>query len=133
MITVPPFILKRLYVKGSLQNNDQSFQFRLKNTLGSGYGTELLPLTLDGRELPLDDSYLVLEGREVPFSAINKDNPFTLPMNRELMVVSRGNILPPGPHKIGFRFVAQGLGKLGFEVTDVVGGDGESPTGAGAR
>lgn len=120
MITVPSFLLKRLYVKGSLRNNDQGFQFELKNTLGSGYGTELLPLTLDGEELPRESSYVVLDGEETPFSAVSKDKPFTLAMNKTSVILVKGVSLSEGPHKMGFSFVVQGLGKLSFEVTDLV-------------
>ncbi len=120
MITVPPFLLKRLYVKGSLCNNDQGFQFELRNTLGSGYGTELLPLTLDGKELSKENSYFVLDTEEIPFSAVSHDKPFTLAMNKTLMILVRGVTLSDGPHKLGFSFAARGLGKLGFEVTDLV-------------
>jgi hypothetical protein len=51
MVAVPSFLLKRLYVKGSLKNTPEGFQFDLKNSLGSGYGNELLPLVVDGIEL----------------------------------------------------------------------------------
>ena len=120
MIIVPSFLLKRLYIKGSLRNKDQGFQFELKNTLGSGYGTELLPLTLDGKELPKESSYFIVDTEEIPFSTVSKDKPFTLAMNKPLTILSKRVTLSEGPHKIGFRFVAQGLGKLGFEVTDLV-------------
>ena len=122
MITVPSFLLKRLYVKGSLRNNAQGFQFELKNTLGSGYGNELLPLTLDGEELPRENSYFLLDDKEISFSAVSKENPFTLAMNRISTILVKGITLSEGAHKIGFSFVAQGLGKLGFEVTDIVSG-----------
>lgn len=122
MISVPSFLLKRLYVKGSLQNNEQGFQFQLKNTLGSGYGNELLPLTLDGKELPRESSYFVLDDEEVPFSAVSQERPFTLAMNKTLTIVVKGVTLAEGAHRIGFNFVAQGLGKLSFEVTDLASG-----------
>ena len=120
MISVPSFLVKRLYVKGSLRNSEQGFQFELKNTLGSGYGNELLPLTLDGQELPKESSYFILDAEEVPFSAVSKDRPFTLLMNKTLTILVKGVTLSEGPHKIGLGFVAEGLGKLGFEVTDIV-------------
>lgn len=120
MILVPSFLLKRLYVKGSLRNNEQGFQFDLKNTLGSGYGNELLPLTLDGKELPKENSYFIRDAEEISFSAVSKDKPFTLPMNKILTILVKGVTLSDGPHKIGMSFVAEGLGKLGFEVTDMV-------------
>lgn len=119
MITVPPFLLKRLYVKGSLRNNGSGFEFELKNTLGSGYGTELLPLVLDGKELPKENSYFALDAQEIPFTAVGKDQPFTLAMNKISRILVKGVSLSEGPHQIGFSFVAQGLGKLGFEVNDI--------------
>ena len=122
MITVPAFLLKRLYVKGSLRNNDQGFQFELKNTLGSGYGTELLPLVLDGKELPREAASIVLGADELSFPDVSEDRPFALAMNKTLTILVKGTSLSEGPHKIGFSFVAQGLGKLGFEVTDLVTG-----------
>jgi len=123
MIAVPQFLLRRLYVKGSLRNNDQGFQFQLKNSLGSGYGKELLPLTLDGEELSREDSYFLLEGEKIFFSAVSSDNPFTLKMNKIVTMMVHGVTLTEGPHKIGLKFVAQGLGKLAFEVTDLVSAD----------
>jgi len=123
VITVPPFLLKRLYVKGSLRNNEQGFQFQLKNTLGSGYGNELLPLTLDGKELPKENSYFISDGEEIPFTAVSKERPFTLGMNKTLTVLFKGLTLSEGPHKIGLSFIAEGLGKLSFEVTDLVTSD----------
>ncbi len=120
MIIVPQFLLRRLYVKGSLRNNDQGFQFELKNSLGSGYGNELLPLKLDSKELSREDSYFLLGAEEIPFSAVSKDKPFTLPMNKTATIMVKGTTLTEGPHKIGFSFVAQGLGKLNFDVTDLV-------------
>ncbi len=120
MVVVPPFLLKRLYLKQSLRNNSQGFQFTLYNTLGSGFGTEIMPLTLDGQELPRESASFILNGEETPFLAVNKEKPFTLTMNKRTTIMVKGVTLSEGPHKVGFYFVAQGLGKLGFEVTDVV-------------
>ncbi len=120
MILVPSFLLKRLYVKGSLRNYEQGFQLELKNTLGSGYGNELLPLTLDGKELSKESSYFISDAEEISFSAVSKDKPFTLAMNKTLTILVKGVTLSEGPHKISMSFVAEGLGKLGFDVTDMV-------------
>lgn len=120
MITIPPFLLKRLYVKGSLRNNDNGFQFELKNSLGSGYGIELLPLILDGKELPRENSYFVFDAEEIPFSDISSNKPFTLAMNKVTTILVKGTTLTADPHKLSFSFVAQGIGKLSFEMTDVV-------------
>ena len=41
-----------LYVKGSLRNTDTGMEFQILNKLGSGQARRLLPLTVDGEELP---------------------------------------------------------------------------------
>ena len=51
MVTVPGFLLRRLYLKGSLRNTSSGFEFQLRNRLGSGYAHKLLPLTVDGVEV----------------------------------------------------------------------------------
>ena len=45
---VPSFILRQLYVKGSLRATDQGFAFEIANKLGSGYSREMRPVMLDG-------------------------------------------------------------------------------------
>ncbi len=54
MVSIPGFLLKSLYVKGSLKNSSGGFEFQLKNGLGSGYAYRMDPLIVDGIELPLD-------------------------------------------------------------------------------
>ena len=41
-------------------------------------------------------------------------------MNKVTKILVKGITLSEEPHKVGFSFVAQGLGKLDFEVADVV-------------
>jgi hypothetical protein len=120
MITVPGFLLKRVYAKGSLRNNEGGFQFDLKNSLGSGYAKELFPLTLDGQEVPKDKSFFMLDGKEVSFTAVSPETPFTLTKNKASTILVKGVSLSQGAHKLGIAFVVQGIGKLQFDVTDTV-------------
>jgi hypothetical protein len=121
MIQVPGFLLRRLYVRGSLQNAAGGFEFELKNALGSGYADRMLPLTLDGRELPLDHaSFRQESGIETAFSAVDENTPFTLQMNKTVKIRVDGETLTPGAHKIGMSFRVRGIGTLSFDVNDVV-------------
>lgn len=122
MIQVPPFLLRRLYVKGSLHNTAEGFEFQLKNSLGAGYAQELLPLTIDGQQLPKDHCFFSLGKEPIPFSAVGEATPFTLAMNKVTTITARGRRLEEGQHRIGMGFVVVGLGKMAFEVTDHVGG-----------
>ncbi len=121
---VPPFLLRRLYVKGSLRNTEDGFEFDLRNVLGSGYAEELLPLTVDGEEVAEDDATFTIEGESggpTAFSAVTAEQPFTLEMNRTTNIQVRGRQLAPGEHRIAMGFVVVGLGEMAFEMTDEIG------------
>ena len=117
---VPGFLLRRLYVKGSLRNVEGGYALDLKNSLGSGYAEQVLPLTLDGVDVPIEAASFVVEGETTPFSAVTSENPITLAMNRTVTIRVEGAPIPAGKHKIGIGFVVTGMGKMQFDVTDAV-------------
>ena len=120
MVTVPGFLLRRLYLKKSLTNTDDGFQFQLRNRLGSGYAHRVWPLTVDGDEVPADDTVFELDGETTSFSQVNRERTFALAMNRTITITVTGVKLAPGPQKIGMGFDVPGLGTLRFDFTDVV-------------
>ncbi len=120
MVTVPGFLLRRLYVKQSLTNTEDGFQFELMNRLGSGYSHRVHPLTVDGSEIPIDSAEFNLEGTSIRFDQVSEENTLTLAMNRAILVKVTGTSLEPGAHKIGMGFDAPGLGTLSFDFTDTV-------------
>ena len=120
MVTVPGFLLRRLYVKQSLTNTEDGFQFELMNRLGSGYSHKVHPLTVDGAEIPIDSAEFDLEGTSIRFDQVSEENTLTLAMNRAILVKVTGTSLEPGAHKIGMGFDAPGLGTLSFDFTDTV-------------
>ena len=117
---VPAFILRRLYVKGSLANTATGWQFKLRNTLGSGYARQLLPLKLDDTQLPLESAGFDLDGKFTGFHEVDESNTFGLPMNKVIVISVTGERLEPGAHKIGMSFVVPGFGEIGFDFTDEV-------------
>ncbi len=120
MVTVPGFLLRRLYVKGSLSNSAEGIRFQLKNSLGSGYAKAMLPVSIDGKEQPLEDAVFLVDGVETTFSAVTESNTFTIGMNKTIDILVKGASLGPGGHKVGMGFVVPGLGALKFEVKDQV-------------
>src|SRR5438067_3366094 len=119
---VPAFLLRRLYVRGSLHNVGDGFAFELKNSLGSGYAEQMLPLTVDGEPIPPEQATFAVEGADavLPFTAVSSEQPFTLSMRKTVTIAVRGRTLDPGKHKIGMGFVVTGMGTMRFDVTDVI-------------
>ncbi|MFQ5933037.1 MAG: hypothetical protein ACE5KI_00160 [Dehalococcoidia bacterium] len=120
MVSVPGFLLRRLYVKGSLANSPEGVRFQLKNSLGSGSAKAMLPVSIDGVPYPLEDSVFIAEGAEVPFSSVSEEKPFAIAMNKEISILVKGASLEPGSHKLGMGFVVPGLGELKFDVKDSI-------------
>ena len=120
MVTVPGFLLRRLYVKQSLANTEDGFRFELMNTLGSGYSHKVHPLSVDGVEVPIENARFEIEGASIRFDEVTEQNTLTLAMNKTIVVMVTSARLGPGAHKIGMGFDVPGLGTLRFDFTDVV-------------
>ncbi len=120
MVSVPGFLLRRLYVKGSLKNTPTGFEFQLMNRLGSGYAHGIAPITVDGDAQDMGRCYFILDDKETSFDQVSKENTFTLAVNKEITVWVDGVALEPGARKIGMGFAVPGLGTLKFDFTDVV-------------
>ena len=118
MLSVPSFLLRKLYVKDSLQNTSKGISFRLRNSLGSGYAEQMSPLTLDGREIPLEDTFFFVDSEPRSFDTVSKANPFCLLLNQDTVITVENVSLSPEPHKVGMGFKVPGLGMLRFDFID---------------
>ena len=120
MITVPGFLLRRLYVKRSLKATPTGLEFELKNGLGSGYAHKLWPLKVDGTAVPAESTVFILDGEEMAFANVSKEKTFTLAMNRTIVIRADVPGFSSGPHKLEMGFDVPGLGTLSFDFTDMV-------------
>jgi len=117
---VPSFLLRRLYVKGSLTATGHGFEFQLRNRLGSGYARRLLPLTLDGTDLDMTSTTFEIDGKRTAFDVVSQEAPFTMALNKTTTIAYVGGpCMTEGPHKIAMRFEVAGLGELGFDFSDI--------------
>ena len=119
---VPAFILRRLYVKGSLRNTDTGWSFTLKNSLGSGYAKGMQPLKIDEQELPMSVASFHQDGEDITFDRVTDETTFGLKMNRSIDISVNGLPLDPGAHKVWMGFIVPGFGRIGFDFTDEVAG-----------
>jgi len=121
MPLVPAFILRRLYVKESLQNTSTGWRFTLRNSLGSGYAIGLVPVVLDDdQEIPMTDTWFENEGTAISFDQVSEENTFGLKMNNEIIINITGDQLDAGEHNVYFGCIVPGIGKVGFDSTDQV-------------
>ncbi len=117
---IPAFLLRKLYIKGSLENVEGGFMLKLKNSLSPGTTTAVAPIKVDGNEYSLDDLTIRSEGIEILGSDINEDNTFPIKVGVEIELIVKGEPLSEGEHKIDLSLKTKEAGTLAFDVTDSI-------------
>jgi hypothetical protein len=118
---IPSLLLAKLYVRGSLHNQEAGFGFTLKNVLAPGTAIEFLGLRVDRRESPVGRVSLLVDGREaVDPSTISADAPLSLDLGKEVTVTVRGESLAPGSHEILIGFLTKEVGELTLSIRDAI-------------
>lgn len=119
MPAVPAFMLKKLYLKGSLKNTQEGFQFQIRNTLAPGTITAIQPLMVDGIAYPLEDT--IIMGKDaISASEIKKERPVIFPINSTVTMLVKGVQLAPGEHTLVIGVMTKEAGELKWDVTDTV-------------
>jgi len=117
---IPEFLLKALYVKGSLQSTADGFQFQLKNDLGPARIIGARPLQLDRRPVPLASCTFEHEGRSAKFSDVDAQNSVLMRKGEALTVNVHGQRLQTGRRTLGINVMVKDMGDVKFTVTDQV-------------
>lgn len=118
---VPAFLLRRLYVPGSLRNTDGGWQFTIRNSIAPGETVGLSPLVVDGQEVPPHRCFFHVRGEPVPFSAVDAANPAAMQSGTDIVVSAQSEPLPPGRHTVAMGFEVPVVGHLSFDFTDEIG------------
>ncbi len=117
---IPVFLLRKLYIKGSLENVDDGFSFKIKNTLAPGTTTAVAPIKVDDTEYALDTTTIKSADGEILGSEIGEDNTFPIKVGVEIEIFVKGEPLAAGEHKIDLSLTTKEAGLLAFDVTDSI-------------
>ena len=120
MVKVPGFLLKKLYVKKSLKNVDDGFQFELNNVLANATIVEPITLIVDKEEIPVDNVEIVIGDKNLKAGDISADNPIAFNVKTRITIVVKGKKLESGKHNIEIRTKAKEYGELKFSFSDNV-------------
>ncbi len=117
---IPTFLLRKLYIKGSLENHDDGFSFKIKNSLSPGTAVGLSPIKVNDTEYELDKTIIKTEGAEMKASEVTKDKAFPIKVGVEIEIHVQGKPLPEGEHKIDISITTKEAGTLAFDVKDAI-------------
>lgn len=119
MYGIYPDMLKRLYVKGSLKNQDDGFVFQIKNTIDSGSISGVSKVSVDGKERSLEGATVQIGDKVRPVSDISWSSPLYVGYGSTLTIYVPGK-LEPGEHTINLQVVVSELGRISMPITDTV-------------
>ncbi len=117
---LPAFVLKKLYVKGSLKNTDEGFVLSIRNTLAPGTITGIAPLQVDGQSYPLEKISLQVGEASLPASEISVSAPYQFPLNATATIRVAGEALASGAHQVVITVKSQEVGELKISVSDTL-------------
>lgn len=121
MPAIPPFVLKKLYSKGSLRTETDGFAFDLKNTIAPATIIAFTGLDVDGERLaPAQVTVIPANGQSCAASDISDETPLALPLNATITLRVAGESLRPGPHSLTIYIVVQEVGLLEIPITDTL-------------
>ena len=120
MPIIPAFLLKKLYVDGSLKCTDQGVSLSLKNTLAPGTIIGVSSLEIDGTEHPAERVTFGRQGAARPADRITPAAPLAFNLNQELEIHVAGLRLEPGTHSVKVRVNTKEVGELNIQIEDHV-------------
>ena len=116
----PPFILAKLYVKGTLQNTENGFEFSLKNIIDATMLSGIGPIVVGGKSYEGAAITMALGDKTWQGDQISKTNLVPVKMGVPLRVVVQGDPLPAGDVKVSVTATTSDIGKIKFDVKDKI-------------
>ncbi|MCP4544577.1 MAG: hypothetical protein GY832_46300 [Chloroflexi bacterium] len=121
MPTIPPFILKKLYVKGSLRAEENSFGLDLENSIAPATILAFTGLNVDDQPVPpAQITVIPSDGQARAASDISGESPLSFPADATITLRATGQTLDSGPHEIAIHVVVQDVGLLNIPISDTL-------------
>jgi hypothetical protein len=121
MATIPPSVLKKLYVEGSLKAEASCFTFDLKNLVAPATIVGFHTLHVNGQ--PIDPEQVTVvppNGNVVPMKEIKDQRPLHFPVGVTITLRVEDETLPPGDHELTLHTEVKEIGSLDIPISDTV-------------
>lgn len=119
MYGVSPEMLAKMYVEGSLKNQEEGFVFAIKNKIESGSISGVAKLSVDGEERALEGATVQIGEKTRPVSEISWSSSLYVPYGATLTIYVPGT-LEPGEHTLNMQINVPELGRISFPVGDTI-------------
>jgi hypothetical protein len=116
-VKIPAFVLKRLYVPGSLRSTDEGLAFVLRNHMATATLTELRALRINGRDVAPAQARVRVGGVELDVQHVTAAAPLVFGRGDDAEVQVRG-LAVAGPTKVRLEVQSAEFGELVIEFED---------------
>ena len=121
MPVIPPTVLKKLYVKGSLRSEDGGFVFDLKNLIAPATITDVNGLEVDGQSVEGSSVTIVPpSGNARPADRISPGRPLEFPVGVVVTLHVAAEPLDAGQHDLALRVDIKEIGSLDIPISDTI-------------
>lgn len=121
MSSIPVFLLKKLYVKGSLRNVVGGFEMVIQNTIAPGTIVGMLPVVVDGKEYPLEQTTVVVaDGTKLTSADVSAQSPLKFGVGQKVTIQVKAGPLSSGLHKLVLSPKTKEAGTLKIPVDDTI-------------
>jgi hypothetical protein len=123
-VRVPGFLLRQLYVTGSLRNEPEGFSLRARNPLGDGTLVRIGHVRVDGQDVAPEDVTAQRDGDPETYRAIDvgPTSPVTFRRGDVVTFHVSGWRLDPGEHELELEVEEASLGRLSLAIRDRLAG-----------
>jgi hydroxymethylglutaryl-CoA reductase (NADPH) len=116
----PPFVLAKVYLKGSLKNTEKGLEFGLKNVIDSGTVVEFGPISIDGTVYNAEAISIITGSSERPGDQVTRMSPMPVYVGSAFTIRVNGVTLAPGEHAISISILTREIGRIHFDVQDIL-------------
>jgi hypothetical protein len=119
-VRVPGFLLRQLYVQGSLRNDDGGFSLQARNPLGDGTLTRIGRIAVDGQDIAAEEVSATREGDPTTYRAadVSPATPVTFRRGDVVTFHVTGWQLDPGRHQLELEVDEINLGRVSLTIED---------------
>lgn len=130
---VPGFLLRQVYVAGSLHNEPDGFSLQAQNPFGDGTLVRIGRIRVDGQDIPPAEVTARREGDPADYRAIDVGPATPVRFRRGDVVTFHvaGWRLDPGEHELELEVDEVNLGRLSLTIRDRSADAPVEPTGRG--
>jgi hypothetical protein len=114
---IPAFVLKKLYVQGSLQRESGGLRFVLRNSLASATLTGMRHLQLDGQDVAPGQVAVSVDGQAVEAERVSPERPVVFGRGKDAEVRVRG-VQPGRRARVRVEVESAEFGALVIEFED---------------